>query len=162
MQQVEGLPAAAVTAVVADAVLPTSQPLPAEVAVDLSVVELGARISLARAGAGVPALSWSPQLAHAASLHAQDMATLDFVSHTGSDGSDLLTRVKRSGYDPTWRGEIIVSVSGGPEVAFGWWWDSQIHHDTMLGAAYRDIGIGHALHPTQTDRSYFVAVFGRR
>jgi len=130
--------------------------------VDPALVELANLINQARIEAALAELIWSPELAQAAGIHAKDMADHGFVSHTGSDGSDVVTRMKRAGYEPTYRGEIIVWVSGGPETAFGWWWDSGIHHSTMLGVAYRDFGMGRAPHPTYAGQAYFVVVFGRR
>jgi len=130
--------------------------------VDPALVELANLINQARIEAALAELIWSPELTQAAGVHAKDMADHGFVSHTGSDGSDVVTRMKRAGYEPTYRGEIIVWVSGGPETAFGWWWDSGIHHSTMLGVAYRDFGMGRAPHPTYAGQAYFVVVFGRR
>ncbi len=129
---------------------------------DPALVELANLINQARIEAALAELIWSPQLAQAAGIHAKDMADHGFVSHTGSDGSDVVTRMERAGYEPTYRGEIIACVAGGAETAFGWWWDSGIHHRTMLGVAYSDFGMGRAPHPTHAGQAYFVVVFGRR
>ena len=130
--------------------------------VDPALVELVNLINQARIEGALAELIWSPELAQAAGIHAKDMADHGFVSHTGSDGSDVVTRMERAGYEPTYRGEIIAWVSGGPETAFGWWWDSGVHHRTMLGVAYGDFGMGRAPHPTHAGQAYFVVVFGRR
>jgi len=145
--------------------LATAQPAtdePDQVAIDPAVLELAALINLARIDAGVAELEWSVELEEAATRHAQDMADGDFVSHTGSDGSDLVTRMRRAGYDPAWRGEIIAQVMGGPEEALRWWWDSPLHHDTMLGEAYRDFGVASAPHGELAGWYNYVVVFGRR
>jgi len=134
---------------------------PTEEPVDSSVFEVAALISLAREDGGVAELGWSLELEEAATAHAEDMARHGFVSHTGSDGSDVVTRVKRAGYTPAYYGEIIVRVSGGAEAAFDWWWDSELHHSTMLGAAYREFGVGRVPHPDYAGQAYFVVVFGR-
>lgn len=130
--------------------------------IDSAVLELAALINLARIDAGVAELEWSLELEGAAVLHAQDMSNGDFVSHTGSDGSDLVTRMRRAGYDPAWRGEIIAQVMGGPEEALRWWWDSQLHRETMLGEAYRDFGVGRAAQGKRAGWYNYVVVFGRR
>lgn len=130
--------------------------------VDPALAELANLIDQARIEAALAELIWSPELAQAAEIHAKDMADHGFVTHTGSDGSDVVTRLERAGYKPTYRGEIIAWVSGGPETAFAWWWNSELHHDTMLGAAYRDFGAGRAAHPIHAGQTYFVVVFGRR
>ena len=93
---------------------------------------------------------------------AADMAKNRTVTHTGSDGSSVTDRMRRAGYDPAYRGEIIACAPGGPKTAFNWWWESQLHHNTMLGPAYRDFGIAHLPHPNWVGQEYYVVVFGRR
>jgi uncharacterized protein YkwD len=129
---------------------------------DDAVAELSALIREARAAAGVACLVWSDELATAATAHVRDMATHGFVSHTGSDGSDIVTRMQRAGYDPSWHGEIIVQTRADPQAAFEWWSASQIHRNTLLGAAYRDVGIAIAPYPEDAGRAYYVVVFGHR
>lgn len=131
-------------------------------AADPAVAELAAMIQQSRAEAGVAQLSWSPELAAAAAWQAQDMASHGFVSHSGSDGSDIMQRIRRAGYEPRFRGEIIVQTAGGPAAAFDWWWSSSLHHDTMLGPAYRDFGVAVARSSGPRPRDYYVVVFGRR
>ncbi len=43
-------------------------------------------------------LAWNDRLAAAAQKHSQDQANNGFQSHTGSDGSDMNTRIDREGY----------------------------------------------------------------
>ena len=45
-----------------------------------------------------PPLAFNANLIASARAHSQDMARNDFQSHTGSDGSSLVTRVERAGY----------------------------------------------------------------
>jgi len=45
-----------------------------------------------------PPLAWNPDLAAAAQTHSQDMATNQFQSHTGSDGSSPDQRMQQAGY----------------------------------------------------------------
>lgn len=144
------LPAPKVTAAGASADGPADPPLAA----------LAAMINQARREAGLDELAWSPELAQAAAAHAQDMGEHGFVSHAGSDGSDVVTRMECAGYRPTWHGEIIACVAGGYQKAFEWWWNSQLHHDTLLGTSYRDFGLGSA--PARIGQACFVVVFGRR
>jgi len=154
LSQNEGVGAAAAAEVAPDAA--------AAVAGDPEIAALAARIHQVRADAERVALTWSQELAEAARIQAEDMAAHGFVSHTGSDGSDIVERMRRVGYDPAFRGEIIAWVPGGADLAFDWWWHSDLHHNTMLGAAYRDFGIARVPHPTRVGHNYFVVVFARR
>ena len=138
----------------------TLESTPVEGPADPALAELAGMINRARRQAGLDGLAWSPELAEAAAIHAQDMGDHGFVSHTGSDGSDVVTRTERAGYTPTWSGEIIACVSGGYQAAFDWWWNSELHHNTMLGTAYQDFGIGSA--PARIGQACFAVVFGRR
>ncbi len=45
-----------------------------------------------------PPLAWNPDLAASAQAHSQDMATNQFQSHTGSDGSTADQRMQQAGY----------------------------------------------------------------
>lgn len=58
----------------------------------------GAQMNAIRAQAGLPALKRNAELERAALAHARDMAANTFMSHTGTDGSDLRTRVERTNY----------------------------------------------------------------
>ncbi|MDH7486958.1 MAG: CAP domain-containing protein [Anaerolineae bacterium] len=138
----------------------TAASAPADGPTDPALAALAAMINQARGEAGLDELAWSLELAQAAAAHARDMGEHGFVSHTGSDGSGVATRMERAGYRPTWHGEIIACVAGGYQKAFEWWWNSRLHHDTMLGTAYRDFGLGSA--PARIGQACFVVLFGRR
>ena len=47
---------------------------------------------------GCAALVLSAQLSAAASAHSQDMAVHDLFSHTGADGSTMVSRAEAAGY----------------------------------------------------------------
>ena len=61
--------------------------------VDLSATEQAIASAPAQ-----PPLAWNPDLAAAAQAHSQDMATNQFQSHTGSDGSTPDQRMQQAGY----------------------------------------------------------------
>ena len=63
-----------------------------------------------RAGAGRAALTINANLTAAAQAHANDQASVDTMSHTGTDGSNPGTRIQRSGYPVQAWGE---NVAGG-------------------------------------------------
>src|SRR5271165_3991343 len=83
----------------AAAVSVTSNPTPdilatvAHYNVDLNATEQAIASAPAK-----PPLAWNPDLAAAAQAHSQDMATNQFQSHTGSDGSTPDQRMQQAGY----------------------------------------------------------------
>ncbi|HSX85932.1 MAG TPA: CAP domain-containing protein, partial [Cellvibrio sp.] len=54
-----------------------------------------------------PALRWDCRLGLASHVHSTDMATNNFFSHTGSDGSSPFDRMRREGYQFRTAGENI-------------------------------------------------------
>jgi uncharacterized protein YkwD len=114
-----------------------------------------------RAQNGLPPFNYSPLLASAAQGHASDCSQRGSCSSTGSDGSDLDTRLARAGYyatasDQSW------AMSPTPQEAYDWWvgqappedWPSRM----ILSETYTEVGIG--LAPASWGY-YFVAVFAR-
>ena len=62
-----------------------------------------------RASRGIAPLVMDDRLLAAAQGHALDMATHDFVSHTGSDGSSAGERIAAAGYSDGW-GENVAGM----------------------------------------------------
>jgi uncharacterized protein YkwD len=59
-----------------------------------------------------PALQWNTLLGQAAAGHASDMASNGFFSHTGSNGSSSADRIRATGYQPRYHGEILAHPQG--------------------------------------------------
>lgn len=72
-----------------------------------------ARSCGAESFAAVPPLQWNTQLGQAAAGHASDMASNGFFSHTGSNGSSSADRIRATGYQPRYHGEILAHPQGG-------------------------------------------------
>ncbi|MGC4189885.1 MAG: CAP domain-containing protein [Thermomicrobiales bacterium] len=93
-------------------------------------------------------LTASPTLGAAALAHSQDMATQDYSSHTGKDGSSPQDRMQAAGYDTNqanFTGENIYWGGAGldtPQAAFDWWRNSPGHNANMLSPNFKAIGIG--------------------
>jgi uncharacterized protein YkwD len=109
-----------------------------------------------------PALTGSTELHRAAQAHADDMAMNDFVGHTGSDGSDFVTRINRtnfSGYP------VAENVAGGQtsatQVVQGWV-DSDGHCKNIMLQRATHIGVGVAYNMNSTYGWYWVQVFGKK
>jgi Cysteine-rich secretory protein family len=88
-------------------------------------------------------LAWNDRLAAAAQAHSQDQADAGVQSHTGSDGSDLATRLDRAGY---------VGRRSAAENAFGYARSIDQAHWAFL----TDVGVpsrAHRRHILQPDPS---------
>ena len=98
----------------------------------------------ARAQAGLGALCLNAKLNAAAQKHSDDQAAHQRMGHTGSDGSDMGTRiVEREGYS-NWK-TIAENAGVGYEdvaAAFKGWMESEGHRANILNAAVTQMGAG--------------------
>jgi uncharacterized protein YkwD len=118
-------------------------------------------INQVRSQHGLPPLVYNETLARAAQGQADDCAQRGWCSHTGSDGSDIKTRIQRAGYDPASWAECWAQRQT-PQGAVDIWMDEvppdDPHRRTLLTTWLSEIGVGVA----QTDWGYyFIADFGR-
>ena len=89
------------------------------------------------------ALVRSPQLAAAASAHSQDMALQDLFSHTGSDGSTMLSRIAATGYSYSQLAENVAAGYATPEDVVASWMKSPGHRANILNCDLRELGVGY-------------------
>jgi len=152
-----------VTAYNADGVgAPTPAPAPEVPAPAAGVSEWAdevfQRINQIRAENGLAPYARNAALEQAALLHAQDSAQRGELTHIGSDGSDVSTRVERAGYDAVGASEITVT-GNSPEWALNWWMDetppNDPHRSAILSTTYADIGVA-VVEAGQT--YYFIAL----
>ncbi|MEW6240735.1 MAG: CAP domain-containing protein [Chloroflexota bacterium] len=122
------------------------------------VNQMAALVNSARAEAGLPALTVNAQLAAAAQGHAVDMACHSMISHTGSDGSTVHSRIVAAGYSPSYSEEIIYA-GGGPEAAFQWWMNDAPHRAAILNPNVTEMGIGYASAASSLYGDYFTVDF---
>ena len=118
-------------------------------------------INQVRAEHGLPPLAYDETLARAAQGQANDCAQRGWCSHTGSDGSNIKTRIVRVGYAPTGWAECWAQRQT-PQGAVDIWMDevppNDPHRRTLLTTWLSEIGVGVA----QTAWGYyFIADFGR-
>ena len=113
-------------------------------------------INAQRQNAGLAALARSDALMTAAERHACDNAGHNHMSHVGSDGSKLGTRIDRVGY---------VYGKANENVGYGYarvadmvqgWMQSQGHRRNILERGTREIGVGIAT--GRDGRPYWVMV----
>ncbi|NIZ60137.1 CAP domain-containing protein [Sedimentitalea sp. CY04] len=98
-------------------------------------------INALRSDRNLPELQYSKKLEKAARRHAEDMARNGFFSHTGSDGSGVGDRVRRSGYGWCTAAENI--ASGQPTLVdvMQSWTTSQGHRKNMLHKAVSEFAL---------------------
>jgi hypothetical protein len=115
-----------------------------------------------RADSSLNVLATDARMMVAARRHATDMATNDFLSHIGSDGSTFYERLADAGYD--WPlGEVIVVGTGASTVAsmFQMWVDDDPHRAVILHPDCTHVGAGWATRPSGTWVKTCTVVFGR-
>jgi uncharacterized protein YkwD len=89
------------------------------------------------------ALSLSTQLTAAASAHSQDMALHDLFSHTGSNGSTMVSRVVATGYSYSQLAENLAAGPSSAEDVVAGWMSSPGHRANILNCGLHEIGVGY-------------------
>lgn len=114
--------------------------LPADVAAvrDQTIAAMNAE----RKAAGLAPVRENAALTRAAQGHACDSAKRDKMSHVGSDGSKLATRIKREGYRFSIAAENVGYGFRSPQSAVAWWMTSPPHRKNILTRGMREVGIG--------------------
>ncbi|MDP3357194.1 MAG: CAP domain-containing protein [Polaromonas sp.] len=101
-------------------------------------------------------------LQQVAAVHAIDMATHGYFSHTGRDGSTADLRANRLGY--RWRaiGENIATGLMQADTAVLGWLNSPSHCATIMSPNFQETGVAFALSSSTTASNgiYWVQVFG--
>lgn len=119
-------------------------------------------LNAARVSMGLCHLVYNAQLVAAASAHSLDQAKGDFLSHTGSNGSTVASRVAATGYPAVYRGENVLSRSNvNSSGAFNQWWNSPEHYNNMMNNNFTEIGVAYA-GPSATGKYYYTMVLGSR
>jgi uncharacterized protein YkwD len=107
-----------------------------------------------------PALKWNAKLETAALLHSQDMATQDYFSHTGKNGSQPWDRMTAAGY--AWRAAAENIAAGQPDLAsvMDGWVKSPGHCANLMSVAYTEVGMAKATNSSAAYRIYWTQNFG--
>lgn len=106
-----------------------------------------------------PAMAWNTKLAQAAAAHSHDMATNNFLSHTGSNGSTLVNRVDATSYSAIAWGE---NVAGGPatvDAVVAGWLASAGHCANIMNSTFRDFGAACARNDAAAYQRYWTQDF---
>ncbi|KAF4047131.1 Cysteine-rich secretory protein family [Phytophthora infestans] len=112
-----------------------------------------------RVAVGLPRLCMNNKLQVAAQAHSKDMALRDFVSHTGSDGSTLSTRVQDAGYRWTSVAENIAAGQLTVGRVMTSWMNSAGHRANILSARNTMLGCEYAGTSNSRYKYYWTQVF---
>ncbi len=120
-------------------------------------------INAERIKRGLKKLTLNTRLRTAARRHSKDMATKDFFSHTGSNGSSMTDRMTKAGYKWAAAGETLYAGNGKyktPQECVNAWLNSPGHAAIMLSPNYTQVGIGYYYDKTSPYGGYYTADFG--
>jgi len=117
--------------------------------------------NIERRKVGLAPLKLSSRLTRAAQSHAVDMASNNYFSHTGLNGSSMSDRAKGIGYSYSAIGENIAAGKATPEGTIRQWMHSSGHRANILNPKFTEIGFGYANAPNSPYRHYWVQVFGK-
>jgi uncharacterized protein YkwD len=92
---------------------------------------------------GCPALVRSAQLSAAAYAHSEDMALRNLFSHTGSNGSTMVTRAKAAGYSYSRLAENLAAGADTAEEVMNGWMSSPGHRANILNCDLHELGVGY-------------------
>lgn len=122
------------------------------------IQQIQSLINAERTKNGLPALGLSTPLTAAAQGHSIDMACNSLLSHSGSDGSNVHSRIVAAGYLPSYSEEIIYA-GGDAQDAFTWWMNDAIHRAAILNPKSIEMGIGYAYVAASVYGGYFTVDF---
>jgi uncharacterized protein YkwD len=121
-----------------------SEALDRAAALSKSAGTLPEQINLQRLNAGLPLLTRDSRLTAAAEAHALDMATMGTLSHVGSSGYTVGTRVKIQGYCYHLVTENIASGWKTVALVVRGWMSSPGHRANILSPQVTEYGVGRA------------------
>ena len=107
-------------------------------------------------------LAWHDALFRAARGHSDDMATLDYFSHTSLDGRTPADRITAAGYPWNTYGENIAAGYSTPEAVMLGWMNSSGHRANILSTTFCELGVGYAFNPSSKYSHYWTQNFGRQ
>jgi uncharacterized protein YkwD len=110
--------------------------------------------------AAAPPLALNTALEQAALEHSKDMATHDYMDHTGRDGSSPADRITRTGYKWRMVGENLAIGIMTPEDAVAGWLQSPHHCANLMTARFSEMGVAFAVNSSTDAGVYWTQTFG--
>ncbi|KAG7383020.1 hypothetical protein PHYBOEH_010149 [Phytophthora boehmeriae] len=118
------------------------------------------RVNKERAANGKKALCMNAKLTAASTRHSNDMASKNFMSHTGSDGSTMTSRVTATGYKWNALAENVAAGQRDVDAVVNAWMNSAGHRANILGD-YTMFGTAYAYSDGSTYKHYWTQNFGK-
>ena len=115
-----------------------------------------------RASKGLKPLKLNKRLVEAARMHAKDLASHDRISHYGSDGSDPLVRVQRTGYPVHLAAENVGTGQISLAEVFKGWQLSPGHNENLLLKNAKEMGIALIIDPETEYKTFWTLVLGTK
>jgi len=110
----------------------------------------------------VPSLSYNTLLEEAAQKHSEDSVKNGIFGHTGSDGSDLGTRITRVGYKFRAAGENVAGGQKTVEEVMNSWLKSPGHCKNIMNPAFKEAGFGKATDSSPQKSNHWTQVFATK
>ncbi|MGR3593982.1 MAG: CAP domain-containing protein [Limimaricola soesokkakensis] len=117
-------------------------------------------VNARREARGLPSLSLQPKLNRAAQTHSCDMGRASALSHTGTDGSNVMDRAQREGYRPCLIAENVAAGHQSARDVVRSWMQSPPHRQNILRPDARHLGLGFAS-PQNGGSPHWTQVFAR-
>jgi uncharacterized protein YkwD len=116
--------------------------------IEVRVVEL---VNAERARAGLNPVAWDERMWSAARAHSDDQAAHQTMSHTGSDGSDMVMRIERTGFRWSRLAENVAAGQTTAESVVAAWMGSSGHRANILNPQLTVVGAGLGISVTSTN-----------
>ncbi|KAF4131464.1 Cysteine-rich secretory protein family [Phytophthora infestans] len=129
-----------------------------EAASDYRIAMLNA-VNRERAARGLPKFCMNRKLQNAAQVHASDMAKRSFLSHTGSDGSSMSSRVRGAGYRWASIAENVAAGQATVSSVLASWMRSKPHRTNILSTKHKMFGCGYAATSSSKYKHYWTQDF---
>ena len=115
-----------------------------------------------RISKGLRPLKLNKRLSRAAKAHSKDLARHDRISHYGSDGSDPLVRVQRTGYPVHLAAENVGTGQISFAEVFRSWQKSPGHNENLLLKGAREMGLALIVDPSTEYKTFWTLVLGSK
>ncbi|MEY2688029.1 MAG: hypothetical protein RL375_2227 [Pseudomonadota bacterium] len=137
-------------------------PAPAQILAAVNAVRAQALNCGTKAYAAAAPLAWNAALASAAQGHSDDMASLNYFSHTSRDGRQFDQRASQAGYTGGFLAENIAAGQGSLQSALNSWVGSPGHCANLMDPDYTDVALACATRSGTTYGTYWTLMAGAR